>query len=75
MNNTFVNSFIVSVLYLVIKFIQMRFIEKKNKPIKELVSDTLMVYISVLFGFYMLQLIEKSEITEQTHIFTGSPDF
>lgn len=75
MNNQFINSFIISVLYLVIKFVQMRFVDKKNKPIKELASDTLMVYISVLFGFYALQTIEKSDFTEQTQIFTGSPDF
>ena len=38
---------VVSVCYLLFKFIEMRFVLKENKPLKVLVRDTVLVYLSV----------------------------
>ena len=55
MSNVFINAGITAFIFLIIKFIEMRFIEKENKPLKELIKDTLIVYISVLSGYYLLE--------------------
>ena len=46
MNNILINSFIISFIYLILKFLEMRFIIKENKPLKDLLKDTIYVYIS-----------------------------
>ena len=78
-SNIFVNAGAVAIIFLIMKFIEMRFIEKENKPLKELIKDTLIVYISVLSGFYLLdQLSPMMESVSSDNIpavFTGNPEF
>ena len=78
-SNVFINAGAAAILFLIMKFIEMRFIEKENKPIKELIKDTLIVYISVLSGFYLLdQLSPMMESVSSDNIpavFTGNPEF
>ena len=79
MSNVFINAGITAFIFLIIKFIEMRFIEKENKPLKELIKDTLIVYISVLSGYYLLeQLSPMMETVGSDNIpavFTGNPEF
>lgn len=78
-SNIFVNAGAAAIIFLIMKFIEMRFIEKENKPLKELIKDTLIVYISVLSGFYLLdQLSPMMESVSSDNIpavFTGNPEF
>ena len=78
-SNVFINAGAAAILFLIMKFIEMRFIEKENKPLKELIKDTLIVYISVLSGFYLLdQLSPMMESVSSDNIpavFTGNPEF
>lgn len=55
MNNMLIISLIISIIYFIFKFLEMRFIIKENKPLKELVKDSLFVYISSLIGFFILE--------------------
>ena len=50
-NSPFMLSTAVSVIYLLIRFIEMRFITKETKPLKTLIRDALLVYVSSLSGF------------------------
>ena len=79
MESIFVIAAVISILFFIAKFIEMRFIEKENKPLKELIKDTLIVYISVLSGFYLLdQLSPMMESVSSDNIpavFTGNPEF
>ena len=78
-SNIFVNAGAAAILFLIMKYIEIRFIEKENKPLKELIKDTLIVYISVLSGFYLLdQLSPMMESVSSDNIpavFTGNPEF
>ena len=71
---------IIAIVFLVIKFIEMRFIEKENKPLKLLIRDTLLVYISVVLGYYILEQLKPviqnggSNIVN-TPVFTDNPGF
>ena len=47
MDNLFINAGIIAFIYILVKFAEMRVILKENKPLKELVKDTIFVFISV----------------------------
>jgi len=58
----------------------MRFIEKESKPLKYLIRDTLVVYFSVICGYYILEQVKpmmqsaggQSAVTQ---VFTDNPEF
>jgi hypothetical protein len=75
-NNFFFVSFIVSVIYLVFKFLEMRYIVKKDIPLKILFRDTLLVYVSCVIGLFIIaQINDTTVIKKQTTAFTDNPDF
>ena len=77
MNNIFIKAAIISVIFLISKFIEMRFIEKENKPLKLLIRDTLLVYCSVVSGYFIigqLNPVLKGGSTV-TQVFTDNPGF
>jgi hypothetical protein len=55
MNNVFLVSGIISVVFFISKFIEMRFVEKENKPLKFLIRDSLLVYFSCIFGLFVIE--------------------
>jgi hypothetical protein len=77
MSNIFVTSAIISFVFLIIKFLEMRFVEKESKPLKLLIRDTLIVYFSIIAGHYLLiqinPIIHSGGSVPQ--IFTDNPDF
>lgn len=81
MDNIFVVSGIVSVIFIVIKFLEMRFVDiEKKKPLKFLLRDSLLVYFSVLIGNFVIDQVnptinELTLSTTQPSIFHGDPDF
>ncbi len=79
MSNLFINAGAVAILFLIVKFIEMRFIDKENKPVKELIKDTMIVYICVLAGYYLLEqlspMMETVTGTISPAVFTGNPEF
>ena len=80
MNNIFYISAIISISFFIIKFIEMRFIEKESKPLKFLLRDTLLVYFSVILGNFVIEQINPilnggSNSSNHTPIFTDNPGF
>lgn len=81
MDNIFIFSGVISAIFLIVKFFEMRFIEKENKPLKFLIRDTLLVYFSVIIGYYLIEQIspvikniEGGTLTSQ-NVFTDNPGF
>ena len=75
-SSSFVTGVAVASAYLIFRFIEMRLILKENKPLKVLVRDTLIVYLSVLLGnFIMEQLGGAKLISKVPQVFTNNPDF
>tara|TARA_B100000035_G_scaffold157816_1_gene134508 strand:+ start:17602 stop:17835 length:234 start_codon:yes stop_codon:yes gene_type:complete len=75
-NSSFVTGVAVASAYLIFRFIEMRLILKENKPLKLLVRDTLLVYLSVLLGnFVMEQLGGEKLMSKVPQVFTNNPDF
>lgn len=78
MQNIFLFAFVISVVYLFVKFFEMRLMSKENKPVKILVWETLLVFLSSIAGVFIYeQVLPVGEQLVQTHptVFTGEPDF
>lgn len=79
MNNIFIISLVISIIFLIFKFLEMRFIDKENKPVKFLIRDTLIVYLCVTVGNLILQqlepILETNIINVAPSAFTDNPNF
>ena len=69
------NGFIISFLFLIAKFIEMRFITKENVPPKILVRDALLVYASVILAHYILSQLNNKQTKEFVEVFTDTLSF
>lgn len=80
-SNKYVVSGVIAIVYLLLKFIEMRFFDRENKPLKELVRETILVFFSSIGGFFVLdQLAPLNSVIADAApvsppIFTGSPEF
>ncbi len=71
---------IISIVFFIVKFVEMRFVDNEPKPLKLLVRDTLVVYFSVIFGNFILEQVapmlnDGAEISKVTPVFTDNPGF
>ena len=77
--NIFLFAGIISFTYFILKFLEMRFIEKENKPLKYLIRDSLLVYFSVITGDFMINqikpFIDETTSTSTPIVFTDNPGF
>lgn len=77
MKNIFINSAFISIIFLIMKFFEMRIVEKENKPLKFLVRDTLLVYFSVLTWYFLSNqfnaIVQSNKNSPE--IFTDNPNF
>lgn len=81
MSTSFWNAFIISVVYFIIRFIEMRFIIKENKSLKLLVRDSFIVYFSVIIGEFLLEQMNSiiqvggEGINTKIPVFIDDPKF
>lgn len=80
MSNIFIIAAVVSIVFLIAKFIEMRFVEKENKPLKILIRDALVVYFSVVSGYFILSQLDtvmnvNPSSSNITPVFTDNPGF
>jgi len=77
MDNIFVIAAIISIIFFLAKFVEMRFVDKESKPLKLLVRDSLLVYFSVIVGYFILEQIKPviQNGGETQVVFTDNPEF
>jgi len=80
MENVFVLAGIISFVFFIAKFIEMRFIEKESKPFKILVRDTLLVYFCSIIAFFVFDQLKPMIQVEKNSVasaaaFTDTPGF
>ena len=80
MDNIFIIATIISVIFLISKFIEMRFVDSESKPLKLLIRDTLLVYFSVISGYFIMEQIKPvletvGENISAPQVFTDNPEF
>lgn len=66
---------VISIVFLLFKFIEMRFIDKENKPLKFLIRDTLVVFVSVVSGNFLMEQIQPNNVVSSPAVFTDNPGF
>ena len=79
MTSIFIIAAVISLTFLVIKFLEMRYIEKESKPLKLLIRDTLLVYFSVILANFVMDQINPIMTAgagkKVTPVFTDNPEF
>jgi hypothetical protein len=83
MDNIFFIATVISVIFLITKIIEMRYIEKESKPLKLLIKDALLVYFSVIIGYFIIDQLKPiinvsgsiNNVNSNPLIFTGEPEF
>ena len=58
----------------------MRFIDNESKPLKLLIRDTLLVYFSVISGYFIMEQLKPvletvGENISAPQVFTDNPEF
>lgn len=78
-NNKYVVAGAICFVFFLFKFMEMRFFDKENKPLKELVKETILVFFSTLCAFFVLDqlghVIPVEAKAVSPPIFTGGPEF
>ena len=76
-NSIFVTALGISLIYTLLKFAEMRFILKENKPFKQIFRDAIFVYLSIVCAHFIIEqvapLADMSKAT--TKAFIDNPDF
>ena len=79
MDNIFLVAGVISCIYFIGKFLEMRYIDNEPKPLKILVRDTLLVYVSIVFGNFIINQLEPVindvAVQEVPLAFTDNPPF
>lgn len=79
MTNIFVLAAIISIVFLLAKFLEMRYIEKESKPLKFLIRDAFLVYFSVIIANFVIDqinpVIKGVTSSKITPVFTDNPGF
>lgn len=79
MTSIYVIAGIISITFLVVKFLEMRYIEKESKPLKLLIRDTLIVYFSVIIAHFVMDqmnpIMTAGSTKQITPVFTDNPAF
>ena len=79
MDNIFLVSGIISVIFFIAKFLEMRYVDNEPKPLKLLIRDSILVYVSVVIGSFILEqvnpVINETISPSIPLAFTDNPPF
>ena len=79
MDNIFLVAGIISVIYFIFKFLEMRYVDEEPKPLKILIRDSLLVYVSIICGNFIVEqlkpVIEETGAPSAPLAFTDNPPF
>ena len=76
MDNLYLSAFLVSLIFFIIKFIEIRFVRKDAILLKKLLIDSIVVYFSVIIGYFISDQFKISKsITLEAPVFVDGPGF
>lgn len=79
MNQFILVSIVTSIIFFLIKFIKMRFVDKETTPLKEIIKETGYVFISSLMGGFLMEQFKFNNILESIketpNVFINEPGF
>jgi hypothetical protein len=79
MENIFLEALIISIIYVIINFLEMRYYQKEDKTMKDIVKEGLLVYLAVISGVFIVQQfkpeVEKIINEAPPLVFVDNPPF
>lgn len=84
MDNLYISAGIVASIFLLAKFIEMRFIsaqsseeQEKTKPMKSALKNAGIVFVSYILGHFIISQFSNSPVVlgSKPDVFTGAPGF
>lgn len=78
MENLFYYSITISIIYFLIKILELKYSDnKEEKPLKVVLKDSFIVFLSSVVGIYILSQFMLKEISKkiEKNVFVNNPDF
>ena len=79
MEDTIIITFIVVLIFFIIKFVEIKFVRKETINIKDIIRDSIIVCIASILGTYLVQQFNITSIisggSKGTTAFVDKPDF
>ena len=79
MVNSLILSTVCAIVYFIVRFLEMRFIQKESKPLKYLFRDAVFVMISVYVSYFIIDQVSQTRFDVHkggtTPAFTDQPGF
>jgi heme/copper-type cytochrome/quinol oxidase subunit 4 len=78
MDNIFLIAGVISIIFFIATFLEMKYVETEDKSVKILIRDSLLVYICVIVGIFIIEqlqpVINESRISNPV-AFIDNPPF
>ena len=74
----FAISLSIAIVYVLFKIVEMKIIDSKKKPLKPIFKDSIIVFMSCLFGLFIMDQVNispKDESIATSNVFVDNPDF
>ena len=81
MDNIFLLAGVITVIFFIAKFLEMRYVEKESRPLKLLIRDALVVFVSIVFGNFIIEQVNPAlsesglKLQSAPAVFTDNPPF
>lgn len=75
MKNIFYISTIITIVYFLLKFIEIKYILNEDKTLKELLRETIMVYLSILTGIFIYNQFSDNNTDKNINVFLDKAPF
>lgn len=75
MKNIFYISTIITIVYFLLKFIEIKYILNEDKSLKELLRETIMVYLSILTGMFIYNQFNDNNADKNIDVFLDKAPF
>lgn len=81
MDNIFLLAGVITTIYFIAKFLEMRYVEKESRPLKLLIRDALVVFISIVLGNFIIEQVNPVlsdsglSVQDAPSVFTDNPPF
>lgn len=76
MDGIYISALVIAVSFFIAKFLELRFLKKEDKSLKEVITNSVIVYFSALFGLFIInQFNLKTKPLVEPPAFVGAPTF
>jgi len=74
MEKVFILSIIITCLFVIIKILEMKYVDKEWKPLKNIIRDAVIVFVCSIIGSFLLFQMDGS-ITDFLNVVTDNKSF